>query len=89
MSFLIVNDLSLSVSDQDHTLINPLKHMISAYSPDLDFCGYTIAHPSEKRVNIVVQYKEEEKQTVENVIKKIEEGIDNLQGVIQTIYNKL
>ena len=30
---------------------------ISLFSPDVSFCGYTVPHPSENKINLRVQTK--------------------------------
>uniref|UniRef100_A0A3B4AGP3 DNA-directed RNA polymerases I and III subunit RPAC2 n=1 Tax=Periophthalmus magnuspinnatus TaxID=409849 RepID=A0A3B4AGP3_9GOBI len=36
--------------EEDHTLGNSLRYMIMK-NPEVDFCGYTITHPSETKIN--------------------------------------
>ncbi|KAG9439496.1 hypothetical protein H6P81_019661 [Aristolochia fimbriata] len=45
---------TFSLSDEDHTLANPLRYTLNQDSR-VAFCGYSIPHPSENRVNIRVQ----------------------------------
>lgn len=81
-----VNDMTLGILDEDHTLINPLKHILSTYyTSNIDFCGYTIPHPSENKVHLVVQFIKEDDQTVENIISKVEEGIEGFKNIIKKI----
>lgn len=40
--------------DEDHTLGNSLRYMIMK-NPDVQFCGYSIPHPSESKINIRIQ----------------------------------
>ncbi|CAA3026598.1 DNA-directed RNA polymerases I and III subunit RPAC2 [Olea europaea subsp. europaea] len=40
--------------DEDHTLANSLRFTLSQ-DPRVTFCGYSIPHPSDARVNIRVQ----------------------------------
>lgn len=40
--------------DEDHTLGNALRYMLSK-NKDVEFCGYSIPHPSDNFVNIRVQ----------------------------------
>uniref|UniRef100_A0A8C6SRC3 DNA-directed RNA polymerases I and III subunit RPAC2 n=1 Tax=Neogobius melanostomus TaxID=47308 RepID=A0A8C6SRC3_9GOBI len=40
--------------DEDHTLGNSLRYMIMK-NPEVDFCGYTITHPSESKINFRIQ----------------------------------
>jgi DNA-directed RNA polymerases I and III subunit RPAC2 len=82
----ILNDVTLSIENEDHTLINPLKHILSTYKKDeIDFCGYTIPHPSENKVHLVVQYKDEKRQNSENMIDTVQEGIEIMKEVVDKI----
>ncbi|XP_046854262.1 DNA-directed RNA polymerases I and III subunit RPAC2-like [Xenia sp. Carnegie-2017] len=40
--------------EEDHTLGNSLRFMIAKNS-DVSFCGYTIPHPSEHKINMRIQ----------------------------------
>ncbi|XP_041654133.1 DNA-directed RNA polymerases I and III subunit RPAC2 isoform X2 [Cheilinus undulatus] len=40
--------------DEDHTLGNSLRYMIMK-NGDVEFCGYTITHPSESKINFRIQ----------------------------------
>ncbi|XP_073710088.1 DNA-directed RNA polymerases I and III subunit RPAC2 isoform X1 [Misgurnus anguillicaudatus] len=40
--------------EEDHTLGNSLRYMIMK-SQDVEFCGYSITHPSESKINFRVQ----------------------------------
>lgn len=45
---------SFQIIDEDHTLGNALRYMIMK-NPDVEFCGYSIPHPSENKLNIRIQ----------------------------------
>ncbi|CAM9461196.1 unnamed protein product [Choristocarpus tenellus] len=40
--------------DEDHTLGNALRHVLMERS-DVEFCGYSVPHPSEPKMNLRVQ----------------------------------
>ncbi|XP_028408607.1 DNA-directed RNA polymerases I and III subunit RPAC2-like [Dendronephthya gigantea] len=46
--------LTFVLHEEDHTLGNALRYMIAKNS-DVGFCGYTIPHPSEHKINIRIQ----------------------------------
>ncbi|XP_033632374.1 DNA-directed RNA polymerases I and III subunit RPAC2-like [Asterias rubens] len=48
--------LTFVLHNEDHTLGNALRYMIMK-NPDIEFCGYSIPHPSEKKVNLRIQTK--------------------------------
>lgn len=45
---------SFVIEQEDHTLGNSLRYFINK-NPDVEFCGYTIPHPSETKMNIRIQ----------------------------------
>lgn len=45
---------SFQIADEDHTLGNSLRYMIMK-NPEVEFCGYSIPHPSEAKLNIRIQ----------------------------------
>lgn len=45
---------SFQIIDEDHTLGNALRYMIMK-NADVEFCGYSIPHPSENKLNIRIQ----------------------------------
>ncbi|XP_074359343.1 uncharacterized protein LOC141698536 [Apium graveolens] len=45
---------TFSFTDEDHTLANALRFSLNQ-DPRVAFCGYSIPHPSQPRVNIRVQ----------------------------------
>lgn len=45
---------TFTLNEEDHTLANALRYLIMK-NPDVIFCGYTIPHPSEHKVNLRIQ----------------------------------
>ncbi|KAK5120000.1 RNA polymerase subunit AC19 [Meristemomyces frigidus] len=45
---------SFAFEKEDHTLGNALRYMIMK-NPDVEFCGYSIPHPSETVMNLRIQ----------------------------------
>lgn len=45
---------SFQIANEDHTLGNVLRYIIMK-NPDVEFCGYSIPHPSEDFLNIRIQ----------------------------------
>ncbi|TVY84906.1 DNA-directed RNA polymerases I and III subunit RPAC2 [Lachnellula suecica] len=45
---------SFEFTKEDHTLGNALRYIIMK-NPDVEFCGYSIPHPSEELMNIRIQ----------------------------------
>merc|ERR1712039_1109541 len=70
---------------EDHTLGNALRYMLMK-SPDVEFAGYTVPHPSEPFMNVRVQTHEGTK--AEDAVK---EALDNISSVCDHVlksYNK-
>ncbi|XP_073277516.1 uncharacterized protein [Primulina huaijiensis] len=53
-SFQDNSQATFSLTDEDHTLANTLRFSLNQ-DPRVSFCGYSIPHPSDARVNIRVQ----------------------------------
>ncbi|XP_057536028.1 uncharacterized protein LOC130814053 [Amaranthus tricolor] len=53
-SFQNPSSSTFSITEEDHTLANSLRVVLNQ-DPRVSFCGYSIPHPSEARVNIRVQ----------------------------------
>ncbi|KAL1368727.1 hypothetical protein AAHE18_02G142600 [Arachis hypogaea] len=45
---------TFSLADEDHTFANSMRFTLNQ-DPRVTFCGYSIPHPSDNRVNIRVQ----------------------------------
>ncbi|XP_064404873.1 DNA-directed RNA polymerases I and III subunit RPAC2-like [Halichondria panicea] len=46
--------MTFVLKQEDHTLGNALRYMIMK-NPDVTFCGYSVPHPSEPKINLRVQ----------------------------------
>ncbi|ORX51969.1 RBP11-like subunits of RNA polymerase [Hesseltinella vesiculosa] len=46
--------MTFCLTDEDHTFGNSLRYMVNK-NPQVDFCGYSIPHPSESKMNIRIQ----------------------------------
>lgn len=67
--------------DEDHTLANSLRYLIMK-NPDVIFCGYSLPHPSENKVNFRIQTK-----TNTTALKCLEKGLENLHQLCQHVYD--
>ncbi|CAK9294375.1 unnamed protein product [Gordionus sp. m RMFG-2023] len=58
---------------EDHTLGNALCRIITKM-PDVEFCGYTIPHPSEHKINIRIQtYKKPAIEILQSGLRELSE----------------
>ncbi|KAK3420221.1 hypothetical protein EUGRSUZ_G01038 [Eucalyptus grandis] len=53
-SFGDQRNATFALAEEDHTLANALRFTLNQ-DPRVIFCGYSIPHPSEARVNVRVQ----------------------------------
>uniref|UniRef100_A0A8D2LEF9 DNA-directed RNA polymerases I and III subunit RPAC2 n=1 Tax=Varanus komodoensis TaxID=61221 RepID=A0A8D2LEF9_VARKO len=65
--------------NEDHTLGNSLRYMIMK-DPDVDFCGYSITHPSESKINFRIQTK-----GGLSAVETFQKGLEELMGVCQHV----
>ncbi|CAX39762.1 DNA-directed RNA polymerase subunit, common to RNA polymerases I and III, putative [Candida dubliniensis CD36] len=73
---------SFQIIDEDHTLGNALRYIIMK-NPEVEFCGYSIPHPSENKLNIRIQ-------TYGNIsaVEALHQGLDNLSELCSAIEDK-
>ncbi|XP_010731207.1 DNA-directed RNA polymerases I and III subunit RPAC2 [Larimichthys crocea] len=67
--------------DEDHTLGNSLRYMIMK-TVDVEFCGYTITHPSESKINFRIQTRGGLPAT-----EPLRRGLTELSDVCQHVLN--
>ncbi|KAF7227763.1 DNA-directed RNA polymerases I and III subunit RPAC2 [Nothobranchius furzeri] len=67
--------------DEDHTLGNSLRYMIMK-NPDVEFCGYTITHPSESKINFRIQTR-----GGVPAVESLRKGLNDLHDVGQHVLN--
>ncbi|KAE8447418.1 hypothetical protein EG329_010832 [Mollisiaceae sp. DMI_Dod_QoI] len=73
---------SFEFKNEDHTLGNALRYIIMK-NPDVEFCGYSIPHPSEAVMNIRIQ-------TYDNTtaVQALEKGFDDLIDLCDIVDDK-
>jgi len=73
---------SFEFRNEDHTLGNALRYIIMK-NPDVEFCGYSIPHPSEAVMNIRIQ-------TYDNTtaVQALEKGFDDLIDLCDIVDEK-
>ncbi|KAH8689623.1 DNA-directed RNA polymerase I and III 14 KDA polypeptide [Talaromyces proteolyticus] len=73
---------SFQFKDEGHTLGNALRYVIMK-NPAVEFCGYTIPHPSEAKMNLRIQ-------TYENTtaVEALEKGLDDLMDLCDVVTDK-
>eukprot|EP00794_Sanderia_malayensis_P007505 gene7505-8336_t len=71
--------LTFVLNGEDHTLGNSLRYMIMK-NPEVNFCGYNIPHPSENKINLRIQTKED--ISAKDVFRI---GLDNLNRLSEHV----
>ncbi|KAI7880572.1 RBP11-like subunits of RNA polymerase [Lichtheimia hyalospora FSU 10163] len=71
--------MTFCFKEEDHTLGNSLRHMINK-NPQVDFCGYSIPHPSEAKMHMRIQTT---KRT--NAVDALKKGMDDLTELCEYI----
>ena len=75
---------SFQIIDEDHTLGNALRYMIMK-NEDVEFCGYSIPHPSENKLNIRIQTYG--KMTAVEAFHKGLEDLSNLCSHVEEVFS--
>lgn len=73
---------SFQITEEDHTLGNALRYIIMK-NPDVEFCGYSIPHPSENLLNVRIQTYGE--STAVDVLQK---GLKDLMDLCDVVEDK-
>ncbi|KAK6410770.1 RNA polymerase subunit AC19 [Oleoguttula sp. CCFEE 5521] len=73
---------SFAFEKEDHTLGNALRYMITK-NPDVEFCGYSIPHPSEAVLHLRIQTWDG--VSVHEVLRK---GLDDLSDLCDAVEDK-
>ncbi|KFH48144.1 DNA-directed RNA polymerases I and III subunit-like protein [Hapsidospora chrysogenum ATCC 11550] len=69
---------SFEFTNEGHTVGNALRYIIMK-NPDVEFCAYSIPHPSEPKMNIRIQTYEG------NAVDALKKGLVDLQDVCDAI----
>ncbi|ODQ79004.1 hypothetical protein BABINDRAFT_38031 [Babjeviella inositovora NRRL Y-12698] len=73
---------SFQIADEDHTLGNSLRYIIMK-NPEVEFCGYSIPHPSETKLNLRIQT-----YGAITAVEALHQGLDNLVNLCAHIEEK-
>ncbi|KAL1625861.1 RNA polymerase subunit AC19 [Neofusicoccum ribis] len=73
---------SFEFEDEDHTLGNALRYIIMK-NPSVEFCGYSIPHPSETKMNLRIQTYDDV-----SVYDVLEQGLDDLAELCDVVIDK-
>ncbi|KAF4543488.1 putative dna-directed rna polymerase i and iii 14 kda polypeptide protein [Lasiodiplodia theobromae] len=73
---------SFEFENEDHTLGNALRYIIMK-NPAVEFCGYSIPHPSENKMNLRIQTYDDV-----SVYDVLEQGLDDLAELCDVVIDK-
>merc|ERR1712216_761470 len=77
------NTVTFVLSNEDHTLGASIVYVLNK-SPDVVFAGYTIPHPSERKVRLCVQTTEA--TTPREALKQASESLQNMCSATKTLF---
>jgi len=72
---------TFSFGNEDHTLGNSLRHILTQ-RPEVEFCGYSVPHPYEPKMNIRIQTNST------TAIDSLELGLKDLECMCDIIENR-
>lgn len=64
---------------EDHTLGNALRYMVMK-NPQVEFCGYSLPHPSKDEMNIRVQTRAKG-----NATQELKRGLEDLKDLCEHV----
>ncbi|XP_045617091.1 DNA-directed RNA polymerases I and III subunit RPAC2 isoform X1 [Procambarus clarkii] len=71
------------ITGEDHTLGNALKHFIIQNSA-VEFCGYTVPHPMERKIHVRIQTKgTPAEQVLRQALSELKEQNEAIKKMIQ------
>lgn len=73
---------SFQILEEDHTLGNPLRYIIMKNS-QVEFCGYSIPHPSENLLNLRIQTYGEI-----TAVEALQKGLADLMDMCDAVEEK-
>ncbi|KAL3457813.1 DNA-directed RNA polymerase [Aspergillus heterothallicus] len=73
---------SFQFEGEGHTLGNALRYAIMK-NPEVEFCGYTIPHPSESKMNLRIQTYD-----TTTAVEALEKGLDTLMDLCDVVTDK-
>ncbi|KAI5150078.1 DNA-directed RNA polymerases I and III subunit RPAC2 [Enteropsectra breve] len=87
----IINDYTIKIENATHTIINPLKWVVSNDTSFTkpEFCGYNVPHPSDDLLHLTVQFADNSTQTPSNIFAKTITSLISLEKTCDHLLNSL
>ncbi|XP_074605426.1 uncharacterized protein LOC141858560 [Brevipalpus obovatus] len=76
--------VTLELLEEDHTLGNALRHILMR-NENVKFCGYSLPHPTERRIIMQIQTYPNKGMTG---LAAFEQGLNDLSELAQIVKNK-
>jgi len=73
---------SFEIENEDHTLGNALRWIIMK-NPDVEFCGYSIPHPAENKMNFRIQTYDDN-PAIDILLKGLDDLMDLCDAMEET-----
>ncbi|OQS55079.1 hypothetical protein EHP00_327 [Ecytonucleospora hepatopenaei] len=86
-----LNDYQVEIANENHTFMNILKTVLAnnwhAKNTDLivEFCGYTIPHPSEPSALINIQFTKNDEQSEQNIKLALVSACDCIENICDSM----
>ncbi|KAI8819869.1 DNA-directed RNA polymerase [Fimicolochytrium jonesii] len=74
-----LNSVTFVIHGEDHTLGNSLRYMIMK-NPAVEFCGYSIPHPSEFKIHLRIQT-----DGTMTAAQALDKGLDDLVSLTEHV----
>ena len=83
------NNATFIFGNEDHTLGNALRHIL-VQRPETEFCGYSVPHPYDPKMNIRLQTREISSIVVlKQGLADLEDTADALRDALFTALQKI
>ncbi|KNZ57402.1 DNA-directed RNA polymerase III subunit C19 [Puccinia sorghi] len=74
--------MTFSLKEEDHTLGNSLRYIIMK-NPDVEFCGYSLPHPSEPKLHLRIQMYENK-----SAMEALSKGLEDLEQLVLALSDR-
>ena len=85
------NNCTFVFGNEDHTLGNSLRYILTQH-PETEFCGYSVPHPYDPKMNVRLQTAEGSELTslklLQVGLKDLEETANTLERVFESALQK-
>jgi DNA-directed RNA polymerases I and III subunit RPAC2 len=66
--------------NEDHTLGNPLRHIIMQ-QPETSFCGYSVPHPYEPKMNVRIQAGQQQGGGGSTAVQVMKKSLQDMEAM--------